>query len=155
MRSDSPQLGTRFDTEKLQETPVLGRKLTSLPLLNSAVRPARGTGDLFLNNTLFVTTAAAGAINLVTRSGTNVARGDVVAVSRPGGWQADAPVTRQKSRDELKQGNAFFSGPLVRDKVYWSLAGESIQARSDSASPEIERGRPGPSLRPWPGRSGA
>ncbi|HEY2738237.1 MAG TPA: carboxypeptidase-like regulatory domain-containing protein, partial [Thermoanaerobaculia bacterium] len=54
VRSDSPQLGTRFDTEKLQETPVLGRKLTSLPLLNSAVRPARGTGDLFLNNTLFV-----------------------------------------------------------------------------------------------------
>src|SRR6185369_13126230 len=50
-----PQLGTRFDTEKLQETPVLGRKITNLALLNSAVRPARGTGDLFLNNTLFIT----------------------------------------------------------------------------------------------------
>jgi outer membrane receptor protein involved in Fe transport len=182
VRSDSPQLGTRFDTEKLQETPVLGRKLTSLPLLNSAVRPARGTGDLFLNNTLFVidgggrrqttytidggtaddawgrqtiftnvplgalqemtvlTNAfsaeygrnAGGAINLVTRSGTNSVRGDVVALSRPGGWQSDAPVTRQKSRDQLKQGSAFFSGPLVRDKVYWSLAGEYSDQDRDS-----------------------
>jgi hypothetical protein len=34
--------------------PVLGRKLSSLPLLDSAVRSARGTGDLFTNNTLFV-----------------------------------------------------------------------------------------------------
>jgi outer membrane receptor protein involved in Fe transport len=183
VRSDSPQLGTRLDTEKLQETPVLGRKLTSLPLLNSAVRPARGTGDLFLNNTLFVidgggrrqptytidggtaddswgrqtiftnvplgalqeltvlTNAfsaeygrnAGGAINLVTRSGTNAVHGDVVAVSRPGGWQADAPVTKQKSRDELKQGSAFFSGPLVHDKVYWSLAGEYSDQDRDSA----------------------
>jgi outer membrane receptor protein involved in Fe transport len=54
VQADSPQLGTRFDNEKLQETPVVGRKLTSLPLLNSAVRSARGTGDLFLNETLFV-----------------------------------------------------------------------------------------------------
>ena len=54
VQSDSPQLGTRLDTLKIEETPVPGRKLTTLPLLNSAVRPARGTGDLFLNNTLFV-----------------------------------------------------------------------------------------------------
>lgn len=54
VRSDAPQLGTRFDLQKIDNTPVLGRKITSLPLLNSAVRPARGTGDLFLNNTLFV-----------------------------------------------------------------------------------------------------
>ena len=49
-----PKLGTRFDTLKVENTPLMGRKLTSLPLLNSAVRPARGTGDLFLNETLFV-----------------------------------------------------------------------------------------------------
>jgi hypothetical protein len=54
VRSDSPQLGTRLDLQKIDNTPVFGRKITSLPLLNSAVRPARGTGDLFLNNTLFV-----------------------------------------------------------------------------------------------------
>lgn len=54
VRSDSPQLGARLDLQKIDNTPVFGRKITSLPLLNSAVRPARGTGDLFLNNTLFV-----------------------------------------------------------------------------------------------------
>ncbi len=54
VRSDSPQLSTRLDLEKIDNTPVFSRKITSLPLLNSAVRPARGTGDLFLNNTLFV-----------------------------------------------------------------------------------------------------
>ena len=54
VRSDAPQLGTRFDTLKIQNTPLLGNKLTTLPLLNSAVRSARGTGDLFLNETLFV-----------------------------------------------------------------------------------------------------
>ncbi|HEY7215140.1 MAG TPA: carboxypeptidase-like regulatory domain-containing protein, partial [Thermoanaerobaculia bacterium] len=48
VQSDSPQLGDRFDATKVQETPLIGRKLTSLPLLDSAVRPARGTGDLFL-----------------------------------------------------------------------------------------------------------
>jgi outer membrane receptor protein involved in Fe transport len=54
VRADSPELATRLDEKSLAKIPVLGRKLTSLPLLNSAVRPARGTGDLFLNNTLFV-----------------------------------------------------------------------------------------------------
>src|SRR5262249_49429415 len=54
VRSDEPQLGTRLDPRKINDTPVLGRKMTSYPLLDSAVRPARGTGDLFLNNTLFV-----------------------------------------------------------------------------------------------------
>jgi outer membrane receptor protein involved in Fe transport len=54
VRSDSPELGLRLDAAAVQRTPVIGRKITSLPLLHAAVRPARGTGDLFLNNTLFV-----------------------------------------------------------------------------------------------------
>ena len=54
VRADSPQTGTRLDTQKIAETPIAGRKLTTLPLLDSTVRPARGTGDLFLGNTLFV-----------------------------------------------------------------------------------------------------
>jgi hypothetical protein len=182
VQSGSPQLGDRFDTERIQETPIIGRKLTSLPLLDSAVRSARGTGDLFLNNTLFVINgggrrqagftidgstaddawgrqtiftniplaavqeftvltnafsaeygrSAGGAINLVTRSGTNDLRGDVVALYRPGGLQADAPVTGQKSRDELKQGSAFFSGPLIHDRAYWSAAGEYNDQDRDS-----------------------
>src|SRR5437588_6892554 len=54
VRSDSSQLGLRLDAQKIEETPVLGRKTTNLVLPNSAVRSARGTGDLFLNNFLFV-----------------------------------------------------------------------------------------------------
>jgi outer membrane receptor protein involved in Fe transport len=45
---------TVLDLREIDNTPVFGRKATTLPLLDSSVRPARGTGDLFLNNTLFV-----------------------------------------------------------------------------------------------------
>lgn len=55
VQSDSAQLATRLDLNKIDSTPVLNRKLTNLVGLNSATRPARGTGDLFLNNYLFVT----------------------------------------------------------------------------------------------------
>jgi outer membrane receptor protein involved in Fe transport len=54
VQSDTPQLGMRLDLEKIDNTPVFGRKITNLVALNSAVRPARGTGDLFMNNFLFV-----------------------------------------------------------------------------------------------------
>lgn len=54
IRTDSPQMGTLLDLRKINETPILGQKITALPLLDSAVRPARGTGDMFLNNVLFV-----------------------------------------------------------------------------------------------------
>jgi len=55
VRADSPQLGLRLDQKTLERSPLLGRRMTSIVLLDSAVRPARGTGDLFLSNTLFVT----------------------------------------------------------------------------------------------------
>ncbi|MGI9035162.1 MAG: carboxypeptidase regulatory-like domain-containing protein, partial [Pyrinomonadaceae bacterium] len=58
VQTDSAQLGTRLDLQKIDNTPVLGRKITNLVQLNSAVRPARGTGDLFLNNFLFVANGA-------------------------------------------------------------------------------------------------
>lgn len=54
LQTASAQLSVRMDGERIDETPVPGRKLTALPLLDSAVRTARGTGDLFLNNFLFV-----------------------------------------------------------------------------------------------------
>ncbi len=56
VRAD-PQLGQRLDPETIDETPVLGRKITALPLLNAAFRPAKGTGDLFVNAVFFVTGA--------------------------------------------------------------------------------------------------
>ncbi len=54
VRAD-PQIGRRLDSPTIDETPILGRKVTTLPLLNSAFRQAKGTGDLFVNATYFVT----------------------------------------------------------------------------------------------------
>lgn len=54
VRAD-PQIGVRLDGPIIDETPILGRKVTTLPLLNSAFRQAKGTGDLFVNATYFVT----------------------------------------------------------------------------------------------------
>jgi hypothetical protein len=54
VRSD-PQIGRRLDNEAVEEIPILGRKLTTLPLFNSAFRQGKGTGDLFVNATYFIT----------------------------------------------------------------------------------------------------
>ncbi len=51
----TPQIGLPLRSEQINETPVLGRKTTSLPLLNSAFRQGKGTGDLFVNQTYFIT----------------------------------------------------------------------------------------------------
>jgi outer membrane receptor protein involved in Fe transport len=171
VRTDSPELGTRLDERALQNVPVFGRKLTTLPLLNSSVRPARGTGDLFLNNTLFVingggrrqTTYAVdgstgddawgrqtiftnvplsaireftvltnafsaeygrstgSAINVITQSGGNDVHADVVGVIRPRRLQANAPVTDVKAGDDLKQGSAMISGPIVAGRTHFAV----------------------------------
>jgi carboxypeptidase family protein/TonB-dependent receptor-like protein len=54
VRADA-QIGRRLDGPTIDETPILGRKITSLPLLNSAFRQGKGTGDLFVNATYFIT----------------------------------------------------------------------------------------------------
>ena len=56
VRAD-PELGVRLDTEQLDEAPLRGRKISYVPLLNAAFRPAKGTGDLFMNAVYFVTGA--------------------------------------------------------------------------------------------------
>jgi hypothetical protein len=56
VRND-PELGRRFDSEQVEETPLLGRKISALPLLNAAFRNAKGTGDLFVNSVYYVTGA--------------------------------------------------------------------------------------------------
>ncbi len=58
VRND-PELGTRLDSPQIDETPILGRKISSLPLLNAAFRNAKGTGDLFMNS-VYVVTGAGG-----------------------------------------------------------------------------------------------
>src|SRR5205085_854671 len=54
VRADA-QIGRRLDNATIDETPILGRKATTLPLFNSAFRQAKGTGDLFVNAIYFVT----------------------------------------------------------------------------------------------------
>jgi hypothetical protein len=56
VRADA-QIGKRIDAATIDETPILGRKLTTLPLFSSAFRQGKGTGDLFVNATYFVTGA--------------------------------------------------------------------------------------------------
>lgn len=68
VRTD-PQMGERLDSKRIDETPILGRKITSLPLLNSSFRQAKGTGDLFVNATYFVTAAGGRRETTVTVDG--------------------------------------------------------------------------------------
>lgn len=52
-RIDEPQLGDRLSAVQIEQTPLLNRKLTYLPLLNAANRPAINQGDVFMNESLF------------------------------------------------------------------------------------------------------
>jgi hypothetical protein len=70
VRADA-QIGRRFDSKQLEETPILGRKLTSVALLNSAFRQGKGTGDLFVNQTYFVTGAGSRRTVTYTLDGVN------------------------------------------------------------------------------------
>jgi hypothetical protein len=54
VRAD-PQIGQRLDSQTIDEIPILGRKMTTLPLFSSAFRQGKGTGDLFVNATYFIT----------------------------------------------------------------------------------------------------
>ncbi len=189
VRADS-QIGRRFDGATIDETPILGRKVTTLPLFNSAFRQGKGTGDLFVNATYFVTasgsrrtttymldgasndeawgrqtmlaTVPVGAIqeisvlsnafsaefgwtsgpalNIVTRSGTNLVSGDALLVGRPGGLQATtfstqgfcapsvstcttpgtlAAISPADVPDQLNQVSASVGGPLVSDTTFF------------------------------------
>lgn len=55
VRADMPQLGDRIGPEQAQELPLLNSRITYLPLVNAANRPAINQGDVFMNEDLFVT----------------------------------------------------------------------------------------------------
>jgi hypothetical protein len=67
----NPQIGLRLDSPQIDETPILGRKVSTLPLLNSAFRQAKGTGDLFVNQTYVVTGVGGRRQTTVTLDGAN------------------------------------------------------------------------------------
>jgi hypothetical protein len=58
VRTDEPQLGDRLDSSQMEETPLFNRRITYLPLLNAANRPAINQGDVFMNQGLFTTNGA-------------------------------------------------------------------------------------------------
>ncbi len=194
VRADA-QIGRRFDSQQIDQTPILGRKVSTLPLFNAAFRQAKGTGDLFVNATYFVTgvggrrqttvtldganndegwgrqtmiaTVPLGAIqemtvlsnafsseygwtsgpalNIVTKSGTNLIHGEGVYLNRPGGWQSKTfstngfcppsvascvtPTTLTAINpvdipDALSQVSGSIGGPLVKDKTFFFAAAD-------------------------------
>jgi hypothetical protein len=58
VRADTPQLGDRIAGRQLEETPMIDRRISYLPLLNSANKPAINQGDVFMNQNLFTTNGA-------------------------------------------------------------------------------------------------
>jgi carboxypeptidase family protein/TonB-dependent receptor-like protein len=179
IRSD-PQLGMRLDAQQIDDVPVLGRKVTSLPLLNAAFRSGKGTGDLFINATYFVTGAggrreasyavdgATGdepwgrqtmfstvpvgavqeiqvlsnafssefgwtsgtAVNVVTKSGTNVPHGEALYEGRPGGLQKSTATTGSTTiappdvPDVLHQISGAAGGAITPEKTFLFAAGD-------------------------------
>ncbi|HEV2419436.1 MAG TPA: TonB-dependent receptor [Terriglobia bacterium] len=55
IRTDEPQLGDTLGPRQMEATPLLNRRITYLPLLNAANRPAINQGDVFMNEDLFTT----------------------------------------------------------------------------------------------------
>ncbi|HEY7095835.1 MAG TPA: TonB-dependent receptor [Terriglobales bacterium] len=55
VRTDEPQVGDWLNPKQIQDMPLLNRRITYLPLLNSANRPAISQGDIFVNQNLFTT----------------------------------------------------------------------------------------------------
>ena len=54
VQADSAEVSDRLDGIKIESTPILNNKLTSLALLDSSVRPSQTTGDVFTNETLVI-----------------------------------------------------------------------------------------------------
>jgi TonB dependent receptor len=56
--TSSNQISDRLDNQKIEDTPILGDKLSTLVLLDSSVKLAQTSGDLFQDETLFVVDAS-------------------------------------------------------------------------------------------------
>ncbi|HXT87426.1 MAG TPA: TonB-dependent receptor, partial [Verrucomicrobiae bacterium] len=55
VKTDEPQLGIHISAAQAQSTPLYNRRITYLPLLEAANRPAINQGDVFMNQNLFTT----------------------------------------------------------------------------------------------------
>lgn len=54
----APQIGTLLGGRQIEDLPLLSRRISNLPMLNAAHRPAINQGDVFLNQTMFTTNGA-------------------------------------------------------------------------------------------------
>jgi hypothetical protein len=182
LETNTSQITDRLDLAKIESTPVLNNRMTSLTLLDSSVRLAQTTGDLFLNETLvamngsgrrqttysidnhtaddswgrqtmftalpfasvqeftILTSAGSaeygrttsGAVNVVTKSGTDQFHGDFVGMRRPAFSQANLPLAPQKTANTLAQGSGALGGPIVRDQTYFFGALEYSSQNRDA-----------------------
>jgi len=82
VRAD-PEIGISLETAQIDDTPIVGRKLSSISLLNSAFRQAKGTGDLFVNQTYVATGAGSRrtATTMVDGANNDEAWGRQIAMS--------------------------------------------------------------------------
>jgi hypothetical protein len=58
VRVDQPQLGIFLDAAQIEQTPLPNNRITFLPMLNAANRPAINQGDIFMDQNLFTTNGA-------------------------------------------------------------------------------------------------
>jgi hypothetical protein len=58
VRTDQPQLGIHLDQLTILQTPLPNDRITFLPLLSAANRPAINQGDIFMDQNLFTTNGA-------------------------------------------------------------------------------------------------
>jgi hypothetical protein len=58
VRTDQPQIGVYLSARDAEETPLLNNRITFLPMLSAANRPAINQGDVFMNQNLFTTNGA-------------------------------------------------------------------------------------------------
>jgi hypothetical protein len=84
------------------------------------------------------------AVNVVTRSGSNVPHGEALYAHRPGAWQArtvsqdDATLAPADVPDVLHQVSGAAGGPLVRDRTFFFAAAEyTHQDRTAYFSPAV------------------
>jgi hypothetical protein len=182
LETNTSQISDRLDLAKIESTPMLNNRMTSLQLLDSSVRLAQTTGDLFLNETLIamngsgrrqttysidnqtaddswgrqtmftalpfasvqeftILTSAgsaeygrttSGAVNVVTKSGTDQFHGDFVGMGRPAFSQANLPLAPQKTANTLAQGSGALGGPIVSNQTYFFGAVEYSSQNRDA-----------------------
>ena len=68
---DEPQLGINLTQQQVNDTPLPVRRLTYLPLLEAANRPAINQGDIFMNQDLFTTNGTGRRQTWFEADGTN------------------------------------------------------------------------------------